>query len=82
MLQLLFPAAMIAGEFMDKDDRQSASGFLIVQPHAVISGSKSHGELRFQHWRDVSRSMETPPVIISGVADKVSWSWRMFQYVR
>jgi hypothetical protein len=36
----------------------------------------------FSHWRDVSRSMETPPVIISGVADKVSWSWRMFQYVR
>src|SRR6266850_1963767 len=30
MLKLLFPAAVIAGEFMDEDDRRSASSFLIV----------------------------------------------------
>src|ERR1700722_6455946 len=48
MLKLLFPAAMIAGEFMDEDDRRAASGFLVVQPHAVISGRKGHGQLRVQ----------------------------------
>src|SRR5664279_1765813 len=48
MQKLLFPAAMIAGEFMDEDDRRAASGFLVVQPYAVISGRKSHGQLRFQ----------------------------------
>src|ERR1700722_2553819 len=48
MLKLLFPAAMVAGEFMDEDDRRAAAGFLKVQPHAVISGRKSHGQLRFQ----------------------------------
>src|SRR5258708_4334449 len=51
MLKLLFPAAMIAGEFMDEDDRRAAAGFLVVQPYAVISGSKSHGQLRFQPWK-------------------------------
>src|SRR6202047_540241 len=30
MLKLLFPAAMIAGEFMDEDDRRAAAGFLII----------------------------------------------------
>src|SRR5260370_32390404 len=30
MLKLLFPAAMIAGEFMDEDDRRTAACFLIV----------------------------------------------------
>src|ERR1700692_658107 len=48
MLKLLFPAAMIAGEFMDEDDRRAASGFLVIEPHAVIGGRKSHGLLRFQ----------------------------------
>src|SRR5260370_29256926 len=51
MLKLLFPAAMIAGEFMDEDDRRGASGFLVVSPYALISGSKSHGQLRFQPWK-------------------------------
>src|SRR5258707_1270557 len=48
MLKLLFPAAMIAGEFMDEDDRRAASGFLVVQPYAVVGRSKSHVQLRFQ----------------------------------
>src|SRR5882762_9778045 len=60
MLKLLFPAAMIAGEFMDEDDRRSASGFLVVQPYAVISGGKSHGQLQSQPLKRRSRSMETP----------------------
>jgi hypothetical protein len=30
MLKLLFPAAMIAGEFMDEDDRRAAASFLVV----------------------------------------------------
>jgi hypothetical protein len=47
MLKLLFPAAMIAGEFMDENDRRAASGFLIIQPYAVIGGGKGHGQLRF-----------------------------------
>src|SRR6266849_4378360 len=50
MLKLLFPAAMIAGEFMDEDDRRAASGFLIIWPYAVIRGCKSHGQLRFSRW--------------------------------
>jgi len=48
MLKLLFPAAMIAGEFVHEDDRRAAPGFLIVQPYAVIGGSESHSQLRFQ----------------------------------
>src|SRR6267142_507602 len=57
MLKLLFPAAMIAGEFMDEDDRRSASSFLVVQPYAVISGSKGHGQPRFHPLKTRSRSM-------------------------
>jgi hypothetical protein len=30
MLKPLFPAAMIAGEFVDEDDRRASAGFLIV----------------------------------------------------
>jgi hypothetical protein len=30
MLKLLFPAAMIAGEFMDEDDRRAAAGFFKI----------------------------------------------------
>jgi hypothetical protein len=30
MLKLLFPAAMIAGKFMDEDDWRAAPGFLVV----------------------------------------------------
>ena len=52
--KLVFPAAMIAGEFMHEDDRRAAAGFLKVQPYAVISGRKSHGQLRFQPLKEVS----------------------------
>src|SRR5712664_4193007 len=65
MLKLLFPAAMVASEFMDEDDRRSASSFLIVEAYAVISGRKSHGQLRFQPLKRRSRSMETPVIILS-----------------
>src|ERR1700686_5018096 len=58
MPKLQFPAAMIAGEFMDEDDWRSASSFLKVQPYAVISGSKSHGQLRFQSLKRRSLSMD------------------------
>src|SRR5260370_37484276 len=76
MLKLLFQGAMIPGEFMDEDDRRAASSFLVVQPYAVISGSKSHGQLRFQPLKRRSRSMETPVIILS-VRDIEIWSWRM-----